>query len=74
MTDALKYLKEKEVLWETYIYNGIVDFIVVTEGNYREEYILLQICNGKRKEIKRSNNPTDFHKIIKKKREKLYGI
>ena len=71
MEDASKYLKDKEILWETYINNDTVDFIVVTKGNYREEYILYQIINNKRKEIKRSNNPTDFHKIIQKKREKL---
>lgn len=74
MTNVSKYLKDNETLWEIYTYNQIPDFIVITIGYYREEYILYQLTNGKRKEVKRSDNPMDFHKIIEKRRSKMYDL
>ena len=71
MNDGQKYIKDGEVLWETYMFDDKVFYIVVTENRLRDEYILYQIIGNRRKKIKSSNNPVDFHKVINKRENKV---
>lgn len=67
MNKGQKYIKDSEVLWETYIFDDKVSYIVVTENKLRDEYILYQIINNKRKKLKSDTNPINFHKLIQKR-------
>ena len=67
MNKGQKYIKDSEVLWETYILDDKVSYIVVTENKLRDEYILYQIINNKRKKLKSDTNPINFHKLIQKR-------
>ena len=67
MNKGQKYIKDSEVLWETYIFDDKVSYIVVTENKLRDEYILYQIINNKRKKLKSDTNPINFHKLIHKR-------
>ena len=70
MNKGQKYIKDSEVLWETYIFDDKVSYIVVTENKLRDEYILYQIINNKRKKLKSDTNPINFHKLIQKRENK----
>ena len=67
MNKGQKYIKDSEVLWETYIFDDKVSYIVVTDNKLRDEYILYQIINNKRKKLKSDTNTINFHKLIQKR-------
>ena len=47
--------------------SGNLTHIMITKDRFRETYYLLEVSNGKRKEIGSSNNPLKLEKKIKRR-------
>ncbi len=62
--ETQRYLKNKEILWESYWDEDTLKYIVITKNILREMYYLYKIENGKRIEIAKNINPNEFYNNI----------
>lgn len=63
-----KFLKDGERSEVRYYdTSGNLTHIMITKDRFRETYYLLEVSNGKRKEIGNSNNPLKLEKKIKRR-------
>lgn len=63
-----KFLKDGERSEVRYYdTSGNLTHIMITKDRFRETYYLLEVSNGKRKEIGSSNNPLKLEKKIKRR-------
>ena len=62
--ETQRYLKNKEILWESYWDGNTLKYIVITKNILREMYYLYKIENGKRIEIAKNINPNEFYNNI----------
>ena len=62
--ETQRYLKNKEILWESYWDGDTLKYIVITKNILREMYYLYKIENGNRIEIAKNINPNEFYNNI----------
>lgn len=68
------FLCENERCEEQYLdENGKLVYLVITKDKFREDYYLIDVSTGTRKEIGESDNPIKLRKKMKKLKEWLNG-
>ena len=65
MTDISHYLKPNETCWvQQYDSAGTLRYLIITKNIYRDKYYLIDVSDGKRKEIAQSVNPLKLEEKI----------
>ena len=60
------YLSRNEIIWENYYIDDKIKYIVTTKNKIlRDLYYLYKVKEDGIEEVKKSNNPSTFHNLIK---------
>lgn len=66
------FIDESERCEEQYLDDkGNLVYMVITKDKFRDEYYLLDVSDGKRKEICKADNPVSLRKRMRKLKEWL---